>query len=444
VSTSSTRSVHPTGTADHRPHLHIRPADGWVNDPNGIGRWDGRWHVFFQYNPDAPVHSAICWGHVSSADLLLWREEPVALRPRPGGIDAFGVWSGVATLDGDGEPVLVYTAVPDHAGNAGVALAHRAPDGSWTAQDVMVQPRPDDPTIRDVRDPFLFTADGHRYALLGGGRTDGVPLVLVYDVDDLERWRPLGELLTGTDRGADVAPAEIWECPQLVPLPDPTGETRWVLVLSLWHDRTLRGVSALVGDLDLSTGAPRFVVNTGGPLDLGPDFYAPQAFVHAEERRVLLWGWTWESRTQRTQDEVLAAGWAGALTFPRELGISGGRVVSTPARELVGLRRDVLDVANLAEGVPAAELPAWEVEAQGQVLVDLVGPDGEREVWRGPAAAARTRVLVDGSVVEAFADGAVWTVRAYPRAGESWRVRADTVLGAWVLSPPHQGVTDVP
>jgi beta-fructofuranosidase len=416
---------------DHRPHLHIRPPKGWLNDPNGIGRWDGRWHVFFQYNPDAPVHAAICWGHVSSADLLHWHEEPVALRPRPGAIDAAGVWSGVAALD-DGEPVLVYTAVPDHARNAGVALARRAPDGSWAAQDVMVQPRPADPTIREFRDPSLFTVDGRRYALVGSGRTDGTPLVLVYDVDDLDVWRPLGELLTGDDpRAMQLAPAEIWECPQLVPL----AGGRWALILSRWHDHDLRGVSALVGDVEVVDGTPRFTPESGGPLDFGPDFYAPQAFV--DGARVLMWSWTWESRTDRTQEDVDAAGWAGALTFPRELDLDDGRVVAAPARELIGLRRSKVDADTLTDGVPAAELPAWEVEADGPLVVEIVGPDGDREVWRAPADAARVRVLVDGSVVEAFVDGDPWTVRAYPRAGESWRVQADAALSAWELGLPH-------
>jgi beta-fructofuranosidase len=416
---------------DHRPHLHIRPPEGWVNDPNGIGRWDGRWHVFFQYNPDAPVHAAICWGHVSSADLLHWREEPVALRPRPSAIDAAGVWSGVAALD-DGEPVLLYTAVPDHARNAGVALARRAPDDSWAAQDAMVQPRPADPAIREFRDPSLFTVDGRRYALVGSGRTDGTPLVLVYGVDDLVEWRPLGELLTGDDpRAMQLAPAEIWECPQLAPLPG----GRWTLILSRWHNHDLRGVSALVGDVEMVGGTPRFTPDSGGPLDFGPDFYAPQTFV--DGARVLMWAWTWESRTARTQEDVDAAGWAGALTFPRELDLAGGRVVSAPATELIGLRRSKLEVEGLADGVSAAELPAWEVEADGPLVVEIVGPDGAREVWRAPADAVHVRVLVDGSVVEAFADSDAWTVRAYPRDGESWRVQADAELSAWELSLPH-------
>ncbi len=65
------------------PVLHGRPDLGWVNDPNGLAHVDGVWHVFFQHNPAAPVHGDIHWGHASSADLLTWRAEPVALRPTP-------------------------------------------------------------------------------------------------------------------------------------------------------------------------------------------------------------------------------------------------------------------------------------------------------------------------------------------------------------------------
>ena len=61
------------------PALHIRPERGWLNDPNGVCRWDGVYHVFFQYNPHAPVHGDVHWGHVTSPDLLHWTEHPVAI-----------------------------------------------------------------------------------------------------------------------------------------------------------------------------------------------------------------------------------------------------------------------------------------------------------------------------------------------------------------------------
>ena len=79
---------------DLRPLFHLTAATGWLNDPNALVHRDGLYHVFFQHNPDRPVHGDICWGHVTSTDLLHWQEAPVALRPRPGLIDAAGCWSG--------------------------------------------------------------------------------------------------------------------------------------------------------------------------------------------------------------------------------------------------------------------------------------------------------------------------------------------------------------
>lgn len=48
---------------------HLWPRSGWINDPNGMARVNGVWHVFFQHNPDAPVHDRIAWGHATSRDL---------------------------------------------------------------------------------------------------------------------------------------------------------------------------------------------------------------------------------------------------------------------------------------------------------------------------------------------------------------------------------------
>ena len=54
---------------------------------------------------------ACCWAHASSADLVTWRHEAVALQPSPASYDAAGCWSGCCALDHDGAPVILYTGV---------------------------------------------------------------------------------------------------------------------------------------------------------------------------------------------------------------------------------------------------------------------------------------------------------------------------------------------
>ena len=73
-----------------RPRLHIHPEHGWLNDPNGLCRIDGTYHVFYQYNPAAPVHDDIHWGHFSSPDLVHWTPDRWHLCPGRGDRTAAG------------------------------------------------------------------------------------------------------------------------------------------------------------------------------------------------------------------------------------------------------------------------------------------------------------------------------------------------------------------
>ncbi|MBM2622023.1 glycoside hydrolase family 32 protein [Actinoplanes sp. LDG1-06] len=357
-----------------------------MNDPNGCFFAGGRYHVFFQHNPDAPVHAAIKWGHMSSADLVTWQPEPVALVNRPGEPDAYGCWTG-CVVDDDGVPTAVYSAVNGNRPLAGVLLARGDRSmRTWQQTSSLVVGPPRDPTVSQVRDPYVFEAFGHRYAIQGAGRGDGQPCVLVYDCDDLTAWRELGVLLDGDDPVAGViAPADVWECPNLVRLGD-----RWVLVVSLWRREGLMGVRYLVGDLTLP--GPCFRPQTGGLLDRGPCFYAPQLLPLPD--RTLMWAWAWE------RDRPDTADWAGCLTYARELSLVGDVLVSRPA----------------------ADLPAIDLEpGPGALWLDdtLVA---EFEVPASPLVPPR--LFLDGSMVEIF-DGTAtpFTTRAYPTHSSRWHVR---------------------
>lgn len=436
------------------PRLHARPHHGWVNDPNGVGYWDGQWHVMCQHNPHAEVWGDIQWAHLSSDDLVTWHEHRAALVPRDGAIDSDGVWSGVAYLE-DGDPVLVYTAVPD-AGAAAARVAVARPQrtsrghvSGWTQPDVVVTP-PTPPGVRDVRDPFIAVVNGHRFAIQGGGTDDGIPLVLLYDADDLDAWRPLGVLLRGDDPvAAQDAPARLWECPQLVQV-----DGEWVLIVSLWDD-TVPGsedfgpqrVAWLSGTLD-ADGAEQsdgllFTPFAGGPLDAGSACYAPQAARDPRDGRTLLWGWAWEgtrSAPPPDRPDLAARTWAGCLTFPREIEIGTGGVRTPLAREVreaFGKGRTVRARSVSAPEDPWLALVGDADGAEVHVTLDLVGATGpEPEKAERTALwtwAGREIVLtVDGSVLEAYVDGCASTHRLYPRAGETLALRAVDADGSTV------------
>ncbi len=403
------------------PALHIRPPQGWLNDPNGLCRIDGRYHVFFQYNPVAPVHGAIHWGHVSSTDLIHWQQHPIALAPRPGLIDGAGCWSGCVVDDG-GVPTAVYTANrDDDPRNAVVALARS--DRSllhWQQDESPVRGISRSSGMEEVRDPFVFVHEGHRYAVQGAGQPSGYPQLLLYRCDDLTQWTQLGALLTTDDPiAAEVADAGIWECPNLVQI-----EGQWVLLFSLFRRvdgiDQLFGVRYLLGDLVARDQGWKFKATSGGVVDEGPTFYAPQ--VLAEPHRALLWAWSWE--LERSSQQIADAGWAGVLTFPRELYLRNGVLATRPATELSALRLERLP-GPLDQPFQAQ---AFELVANGPVALRLADDGAEALVSSAEGTPTEpARIFVDGSMVETFHRGASHTTRAYPTDHSSWIVEGAAV-----------------
>ncbi|KRE74446.1 glycoside hydrolase family 32 protein [Arthrobacter sp. Soil762] len=478
------------------PHFHPRPAQGWINDPNGISHLNGRYHVFFQYNPESARHHRIAWGHLSSADLVRWEEHPVALRPQDGGPDEYGCWTGVVTDDG-GVPTAAYSGVRGDGGHSQVVISRGSADlVSWTQDGHVAASMPADPMVTAVRDPFIFRFNGKRYAMQGAGLASGHAALLLYTVEDLADWKYQGIWLTSENPVAGTfTPAEIWECPQLVRVPavssveSPSGDDTssgdaWVMMFSLWlsgddHEHA-NGVGHLIGSLaeDPATGLPVFSPETGGKSDLGRDFYAPQimqlqdgagagapgtpvsssALAALAEPKALLWGWANEGpgrdgRRGRNQAEIDAAGWAGVLTHPRLLSVVDGSLAVAPAPEVAAYRGAQL----AAQAAGSVELPAY---AEAVVTARSGGPsalaadavvelsllaDGStgagQVVFSGTLAAGEElRVFVDASLVEVYRSGSVaTTLRAYPVPGERWvlGVPEGAAADVWQLEQPQ-------
>ena len=387
---------------------HLRPASGWLNDPNGMTRIDGQWHVFFQHNPAAPRHDQIAWGHAVSRDLANWQLLPVAFGPTPGGPDAHGCWSGVY-LPGQDRPAVVYSAVADPSGQSTVCLRWGSDDlVTWGPPIIVAEtPRADDIAI--MRDPCLFELGRRRLAILGAGRTDGSPAVLLFDRTDELAWRYLGLLVADDPALAQVTSADIWECPQLV-----QAEDRWVLILSVHNKGVLGGVLGVVGQLEpVGDEGLRFVTESVALLDGGSDFYAPQVTV--ADGAPLLIGWV-----RQLKQEPGVRDHAGCLSLPRRLDLSGGVVVS-----------------RIDPGAAAALVADWAPLTDGEAR--LTG----RCCLRIRVGEARLTHPAFGEVV-AHAGAELWldgdVAELYPRGGIPSTWRSDE---PWTLRLPEGAAAEI-
>ena len=78
-----------------RQTYHNQPVTGLMNDPNGFVWHDNRWHLFYQWCPWGAVHGLKYWYHVTSPDLIHWKNAGIGLRP-----DRDNSASEIPTFDG--------------------------------------------------------------------------------------------------------------------------------------------------------------------------------------------------------------------------------------------------------------------------------------------------------------------------------------------------------
>ena len=84
-------------TGAYRPRVHFSPPVNFMNDPNGLHLdANGTWHLYYQYNPVAPVAGEQHWGHATSTDLYHWDNQKIAIWPTN---STDYVYSGSAVVD---------------------------------------------------------------------------------------------------------------------------------------------------------------------------------------------------------------------------------------------------------------------------------------------------------------------------------------------------------
>ena len=130
------------------PTFHIAAKAGWINDPNGLSYFNGRYQVYFQHHPFGTQWGPMHWGHVSSEDLVTWRREPIAMAPSIEA-DRDGVFSGSAVVGDDGKLYAYYTGhrwrngINEDEGNLQVQCLATSQDGlTFEKQGVLASKKP--------------------------------------------------------------------------------------------------------------------------------------------------------------------------------------------------------------------------------------------------------------------------------------------------------------
>ena len=67
------------GASEFRPSYHITPGKHWMNDPQRPILLDGVWHYYYLYNAGYPKENGTEWYHLTSTDLVHWKEEGLAI-----------------------------------------------------------------------------------------------------------------------------------------------------------------------------------------------------------------------------------------------------------------------------------------------------------------------------------------------------------------------------
>jgi beta-fructofuranosidase len=387
----------------YRPRFHFLPPGGWLNDPNGALYWHGRYHLFYQYYPEAAYsiiehrdgsneHLGICWGHASSSDLIHWAHHPIALQPSIPGVDALSCFSG-HVVDNGGVATIIYFGRP---GGSCIATSSDYRLDRWTKHPraVIPRPRPGEPDHGRYSggDPCMWREGDRWYALCGFRSPQGGDTASLFRSHDTLHWEFVHDFYQSRREWTSVRD----DC--AVPDFFPLGDTHMLLCMS--HHT---GAHYYLGGWRNETFYPEAHGNmnwAGGQLN------APKSMLDGNGRR-LMWGWVCEARTR---DAQRAAGWAGMLSLPRVLSLSArGGLLMEPPVELQALRRHHrrrTDI-RLAGGTdqPIAEISgdclelAVELDpgAAGEVGVRVrCAPDGSEHTSICYRAAAG-ELVIDGS-----------------------------------------------
>lgn len=341
----------PVYDGPFRPQFHFTPQKNWMNDPNGLVYYEGKYHMFFQYNPFGNEWGHMSWGHAVSTDMVHWKELPVAI-PEGNGVMIF---SGSAVVDrhnssgfckrsssgDDSCLVAIYTGHNGKVEDQNLAYSNDL-GRTWIKYS-------GNPVINlhlaNFRDPKVFWyAPEKKWVMVAALAAERK--VRLFSSTDLKHWSTL------SDFGPAGAVGGAWECPDLFELPVDTapGQTRWVLSVNVGAGGAGRfGNQYFVGRFDGTNFVDENPLNKTLWVDYGKDFYASTTFsdIPPPNNRRIMIGWLddWEYAARAPTSP-----WRGIQSIPRVLRLwrfpQGLRLAQHPVAELNSLLGHHVEITN--------------------------------------------------------------------------------------------------
>ncbi len=300
-----------------RPAFHITGQQGWINDPNGLVKFKGEYHVFFQHYSSSVYWGPMHWGHVKSRDLLKWQHLPVAICPDE---QDDGCFSGTAIVWKD-KLWLMYTSFKENGGGENIrqlqAIASSDDGVHFTKHGIVIGEKdlPPEYSPCDFRDPKVFRRGEIFYCLVAARRKQGRGRLLLFSSEDLFKWNFERDVL-GTDCGGIMT-----ECPDYVESLGLLTYCEQFQPAQVDKHLNIHSTFYRLGELGLGTGKSKF--GESDIIDYGFDFYASQIF--AEVPVMIGWLSMWDRTVPYDK-----YGFSGMLTVPRKISVKDGRLWQAP------------------------------------------------------------------------------------------------------------------
>ncbi|WP_144554315.1 GH32 C-terminal domain-containing protein [Bacillus sp. X1(2014)] len=347
----------------YRPNYHFTAPQHWMNEPHAPIYYNGKYHLFYQFNPAGPFWHQIHWGHATSTDMIHWEDRPIALSPTEGTAARDGVWSGSATYDKNGVPVLFFTAGNDEMNPnqmTGMARQEDATDvnlNHWnmnpapvTVQAENIETPKGKVIFGQFRDPYVWKEGDKWYQLVGSGINEAGGTALLYTSEDLEHWKYEKPLIIG-DKVKYPRTGDVWELPSLVPIKNKeTGEQKYVFMISPYFmspsPDAARNTFYWIGTWD--PGRLEFIPDHEEPklFDYGEHFTGAQGFIDGQGRTIV----TSILQDRRSEREKYQSGWAHGAGLPLEIYLNDEHDLGIrPIEEVQSLRsKELISVENVS------------------------------------------------------------------------------------------------